>query len=130
MTEVAVFKPGFGRRLSLRGRSLILRGRSIELLSLVAGLAIWELLGWALAQPWLPPFSRVLGALADLVGSGAILGNLATSLLMLVIGMAISLTLGLLIGALMGYYRSVEETLDVYVDALLITPTMALAPIF
>jgi len=130
MANVTIVKPGFGAGISRRTRWRLLRGRSIELLSLVGGLAIWELMGWALGQPWLPPFSRVLRALADMIASGAILGNLLSSLQMLAIGLAISLALGLSIGALMGYYRGVEETIDVFVHALLIAPTMALAPIF
>src|SRR5262245_62030978 len=130
MADVALLKPGIGAGQSRRARWRFLRGRWIEVLSVVGGLAIWELLGWALGQPWLPPFSRVLGALADLVARGAILGNLASSLQMFAIGLTISLMLGLFIGVLMGRYRGVEETIDIYVYALLTSPTIALAPIF
>ncbi len=43
------------------------RGHSVELLALVAGILIWEAVGWLLGLPWLPPFSRVIEALAELV---------------------------------------------------------------
>ena len=101
-----------------------------EALALVGGIILWEILGRVMAMPWLPPFSNIIGALIQFVQSGVILGNVATSLQGLAIGFSISLTVGLLVGALMGRYRRVEKALDVYVNALLISPSMIFAPIF
>lgn len=107
-----------------------LRSNSIEVLALVSGAAFWEMLGWLLALPWLPPFSRVVASLIQFVQSGVILANVAVSLQGLAIGFSISLVVGLVVGALMGRYRRVEQALDIYVYALFISPSLIFAPIF
>jgi len=107
-----------------------IRDTWIELGALFGGVVLWEIFGWALAMPWLPPFSRVVQALNEFVQSGVILGNVGTSLRGLAIGFGISVVFGLFVGALMGRYRRVEKALDVYVNALLISPAMIFAPIF
>jgi NitT/TauT family transport system permease protein len=105
------------------------RGTWLEVVALVSGVILWELLGWILAMPWLPPFSKIVGALIQFVQSGVILGNVASSLQGLAIGFTISLFAGLLVGGLMGRYRRVEKALDIYVNALLVSPAMIFAPI-
>src|SRR5947209_3525052 len=105
------------------------RGTWLEVVALLSGLILWELLGWILAMPWLPPFSKIVGALIQFVQSGVILGNVASSLQGLAIGFTISLFAGLLVGGLMGRYRRVEKALDIYVNALLVSPAMIFAPI-
>lgn len=107
-----------------------IRGNAVEAGSLLLGLALWEALGWTLGLPWLPPFSRVLVALAQFVESGVILVNVGSSLQALAAGFGIALVVGLLVGALMGRYPQVEHFLDVYVYAMLISPSMVFAPIF
>ena len=114
-------------RLTLRPP---IRDGWIELAALLGGVVVWETLGWTLGMPWLPPFSRVVEALNEFMQSGVILGNVGASLRGLAIGFGISLVVGLFIGALMGRYRRVEKALDVYVNALLISPAMIFAPIF
>ena len=110
-------------------RRSLFPGASLEVAALLGGVVLWEALGWILAMPWLPPFSKIVMALAQFVQSGVILGNVASSLQGLAIGFAISLTLGLLVGCLMGRYRRVEKALDIYVNALLVSPAMIFAPI-
>jgi NitT/TauT family transport system permease protein len=107
-----------------------LREAWIEPAALLGGVVLWEILGWCLGMPWLPPFSRVLQALNEFIQNGVILGNVEGSLRGLAIGFGISVIAGLFIGALMGRYRRVETALDVYVNALLISPAMIFAPIF
>ncbi|MBM2802307.1 MAG: transporter permease [Deltaproteobacteria bacterium] len=101
-----------------------------ELLALLGGAALWELLGWGLGLQWLPPFSTVMEALLQFARSGVILSNLRSSLQALVFGFALSLIFGLILGALMGRYRYVEKAFDVYVYALFVCPSIVLAPIF
>jgi NitT/TauT family transport system permease protein len=101
-----------------------------EILALLAGAALWEVLGWSLGLQWLPPFSKVMEALVQFVGSGVILANLRSSLQGLIIGFSLSLILGLFLGSLMGRYRNVEKALDLYVHALFVCPSIVLAPIF
>jgi NitT/TauT family transport system permease protein len=107
-----------------------LRGNALEVLSLLGGVVLWEVLGRLLGLSWLPPISRVFVALAEFVERGVILGNVTNSLQALALGFGISVFVGLLVGALMGRYRRVRHALDIYVDALLISPSMVFAPIF
>ena len=106
------------------------RENAPELLALVAGAALWEVLGRSLGLQWLPSFSKVMEALAQFVGSGVILANLGSSLQGLIVGFSLALILGLLLGSLMGRYRYVEKALDVYVHALFVCPSIVFAPIF
>ncbi|MBI4492067.1 MAG: ABC transporter permease subunit [Chloroflexi bacterium] len=107
-----------------------LRGSAMQGLALLGGVVLWEAFGWLLALPWLPPFSKVVAALGQLIQSGEILGNLAVSLRTLVVGFSLSLVVGLVVGALMGRYRRVEQAIGIYVNALLFTPSLVFAPIF
>lgn len=106
------------------------RRNSVAPLSLLGGIALWEVLGHVLSYPWLPPLTRVVGALAELVESGVVLGNLGRSLTALTIGFSFSLVVGLTVGALMARYRKVEYALDIYVNAMLFAPSIVFAPIF
>jgi NitT/TauT family transport system permease protein len=101
-----------------------------EILSLVGGALLWEALGRVLRLAWLPPLSQVLADLQLLVASGEILTNLATSLQALAVGFSLSLVVGLVVGLLMGRYRRVEQALDLYVNMLLVAPSMIFVPIF
>jgi NitT/TauT family transport system permease protein len=106
------------------------RTGGLEILALIGGALIWEVLGWSFRLQWLPPFSKVMEALAQFVSSGVILANLGSSLQGLIVGFGLSLILGLLLGSLMGRYRYVEKAFDVYVHALFVCPSIVLAPIF
>ena len=105
-------------------------GGLVKALSLVAGAAIWEVLGLVLDFPWLPPLSRVVAALVELVRNGEIVSNLVVSLRTLAIGFSVSLAGGLAVGAMMGRYRRVEQALGIYVNAMLFTPSLAFAPVY
>jgi NitT/TauT family transport system permease protein len=105
-------------------------GYAIYSLSLAGGIVLWEALGWLLALPWLPPFSKVVVALTELIQSGEILANLVISLRSLAIGFAISLVVGFVVGIMMGLSRRVDQAIGIYVNALLFTPHLVFAPIF
>jgi ABC-type nitrate/sulfonate/bicarbonate transport system permease component len=107
-----------------------IRSSAAQSLSLFSGVIVWEVLGRLLGLPWLPPFSRVLAALGQLIASGEIVGNLSVSIRTLVAGFGISLAAGLLIGALMGRYRRVDQAIGIYVNAMLFTPHLVFAPLF
>lgn len=107
-----------------------LKGSGVEALALLAGAATWEAMAWLLKLPWFPPFSQIVGDLVGFVQSGVILVNLVSSLQALALGFGFSLVVGLVVGALMGRYRLVDEALDLWVDAMLLSPSMVFAPIF
>jgi NitT/TauT family transport system permease protein len=118
------------RVLPITRRRRALRENILELLALVAGAVIWEALGWGLGLQWLPPFSTVIAALIEFLRSGVVLANVGSSLHALIVGFAFSLIFGLLLGALMGRYRTIEKALDIYVHALFVCPSIVFAPIF
>jgi NitT/TauT family transport system permease protein len=126
--ESDVTTPGVVRRAPRRMNTAL--DRSIGVLSVVAGMAIWEVAGRALDVAWLPPFTAVIGALFDLIDSGQLQEALKDSLTNLGIGFGIALVIGLVVGALMGRYRLVHEALHGYVYALFVSPTMIFVPIF
>ena len=56
-------------------------GSGVEALSLIAGLAIWQIAGGLGHQQWLPPLSDVLGKIAGLWTDGQLQGPLIESLM-------------------------------------------------
>ena len=118
------------RRTWLRYPQGLKRDYVVQALSLVGGLILWEIFGWLLGLPWLPPFSKVMAALAELIRNGEIFANLAVSLRSLAVGFVISLVVGLVVGVMMGLYPRVDQAIGIYVNALLFTPHLVFAPIF
>lgn len=99
------------------------------LVSLLAGVCAWELLGRLWRIPFLPPFSGVVRAVAEMIAAGEILGHLAASILALLCGYGLAVAAGVSLGLLMGRYRKVEYALDMYINALLATPKIVLVPV-
>jgi NitT/TauT family transport system permease protein len=104
--------------------------RAVGVISVGVGLLLWEVAGRVFDAPWLPPFSAVIAALVDLIQEGLLLDALWDSVVNLAVGFGIALVLGLFVGALMGRYQLVYETLHGYVYALFVSPTMIFVPIF
>ncbi len=102
------------------------RGAGVALL---AGLAAWEIAGRTLDFPFLPPFSAVLSAGLDLIRSPEVRRHLGVSLISLALGFGLAAGLGLPAGALMGRFRKVEHFFDLYLYALLATPSLIYIPI-
>lgn len=111
---------------------LLLSGMStrVEVVSLLAGIILWEIAARVMGLLWLPPASQVAKAVVRMIYSGEILENLLASLGSLALGLSIALGVGLTIGLLMGLFKLVNEVLDPYVNALLISPSLAFAPVF
>lgn len=101
-----------------------------NLVSLLIGLAVWEIVGRTLGLIYLPPFSSVLDRLIELTRSGRILGDLGRSVQNLSIGFFVASALGILVGMAMGRFRIIERALDPYVYGLMTAPTIVFAPIY
>lgn len=97
--------------------------------ALGVGMILWELAGRILNFRFLPPFSNVLSSLAYLIVKGKILDYLGASLIALIIGYLLAVVCGVTLGLLMGRYRQVEYTFDIYINALLATPKIILVPV-
>jgi NitT/TauT family transport system permease protein len=105
-------------------------GRHAAALALLGWALAWEVVARLWHLTFLPPLSAVLSRLQELVASGVILENVASSLTNLAIGFSLSLVIGLGLGLLMGAYPAVDDALDIYVTALNTTPGLVFAPIF
>ncbi len=97
--------------------------------SLILLMIVWELVGRFMSWQWLPPFSEVLASLGDLIVSGELTQHLLSSLSSLGIGFSIAVVVGISVGLLMGLFPKVYIALDVYVNAMLFTPSLIFAPI-
>ncbi|MGH8952890.1 MAG: ABC transporter permease, partial [Acidimicrobiia bacterium] len=74
------------------------RNRVISIVGLVAGLAIWELIGQLELSPAFPPVSAVLGAVVEVWTSARFLDALRESLISIAIALPPSLVLGIGLG--------------------------------
>lgn len=101
-----------------------------NLLSLLLGLALWELIGRTLELAYFPPFTAVADRLVELTTSGRVLPDLVRSVQNLGIGFGIASAAGICVGVLMGRFRLLERMLDPYVYGLMTTPTIVFAPIY
>jgi NitT/TauT family transport system permease protein len=91
---------------------------------------LWEIAARIANVSFIPPLGEVLGRLWQLTVDGQILDDLSRSLTNLVIGFGISVLFGTAIGVAMGLSKKVEAALEIYVYALLTTPTLIFAPVF
>ncbi len=92
-------------------------------------IVLWEVVSRITTPFFLPPFSEVVSALVRLTMSGAILANLAVSLMSLVLGFTLAMVLGVGAGALMGRYARLGQTLDPWLNALLAAPSLVFVPV-
>lgn len=115
-----------GANPALRG---IARSDPAGWVALAAGAVVWEAAARIASQPFLPPLSRVLVALWELTASGQIVGSLAASVAGLVVGFGAACLVGVTVGGAMGRSRTVEHLLDVYLYALLATPSLVFVPV-
>jgi NitT/TauT family transport system permease protein len=98
-------------------------------ISLLAGAAIWELVGRAWRLSFLPPLSRVLATALDLIASGQIASHLAASLASLAVGYGLAVAGGITLGLLLGRYRWAELIAAPYINAFLAAPKLVFVPI-
>ncbi len=107
----------------------ILRAIVLDWGSLIALCIVWEILGHTLRLTWLPPLSSVVVELVRLFAGEDFLGYLLSSLSMFAMGFALAVVVGLFVGTMMGLSSRVYAALDIYVNALMVTPSLIFAPI-
>jgi NitT/TauT family transport system permease protein len=107
----------------------LFRGREWIVLAIALALG-WELVGRTGHYLFLPPLSAVALALVRMFADGTLPAVLAGSALTLAAGVAISVSCGLLIGAAMAHWRTVDEVLRPFIDAMMSAPIIALIPVF
>jgi NitT/TauT family transport system permease protein len=106
-----------------------LRGHKIPMaFSLLVWFALWEVVGRLELVSLLPPFSEVLGALPEVVGSDTFADAAWITLQAFLIGMALSLTVGIGVGIFMGTSRAVASLMGMWVNIFESSPLTAVVP--
>lgn len=103
---------------------------AISCVSLVAGIALWEIFGRGVNPIFASHPSAIFAAAVDMVRSGLILRAFFDSIQPLVVGYALAAVVGVPLGLLIGRYRWAEWGLGIYVTACYATPLVALIPLF
>jgi ABC-type nitrate/sulfonate/bicarbonate transport system permease component len=105
------------------------RYRLIRLVSILAVLAAWELVGRQIDPLFMSYPSAVVQAAYKLTISGELPSALVSSLTTLALGFVIAAVLGVVAGLLIGRYKTVEVATDWLVNALYATPLVAVVPL-
>jgi ABC-type nitrate/sulfonate/bicarbonate transport system permease component len=105
--------------------------RFTEICSVIAGLAIWELVARFAVQnsAFLAAPSAVAVRGWQMILDGSLLYNGWFSFQELVVGFVLGVVAGIAIGAAMVQWRTVDNALDVWISALYAAPIVALAPL-
>ena len=96
--------------------------------SLLVWFAIWEVVGRLDLVSLLPPFSEVVGAFGEVVGSETFADAAWITLQAFLAGMALSLAVGLGVGILMGTNRAVASLMGMWVNIFESSPLTAVVP--
>jgi NitT/TauT family transport system permease protein len=96
--------------------------------SLLVWFAVWEVVGRLELVSLIPPFSEVLGAMGEVVGSETFAEAAWITLQAFLIGMALSLVVGIGVGILMGTSRAVASVMGMWVNIFESSPLTAVVP--
>lgn len=121
-----------GHRHGKRKRGIIMRDRLIGMCSIVIVLVMWQLIvdlhlvqRFLLSSP-----TGIAVALYDLFVKQNFLHQVLISAYQFAIGYAGAVIIGVVVGLMMGWFRSVRAALQPIVSAIYSTPTVALIPLF
>ena len=98
------------------------------LLSLAAGIALWEISGRSVNPVFLVPFSETLVRLWELAVSGHLVAQFVSSATLFVAGFALAFAVGMPLGLLLARVRVIRVALEPYITILYATPMVALIP--
>ena len=108
--------------------SLTLRRHAPFVLSLIAGLALWEIAGRIAGAAFMAPASETIVRLYQLARSGELTNQLISSAVLFVTGFALAVIVGLPAGLLFARIRILRVAIEPYVVVLYATPMVALIP--
>jgi ABC-type nitrate/sulfonate/bicarbonate transport system permease component len=97
-------------------------------LSIVAGLALWEIAGRSTSRAFMVPFSETLVRLWQLVISGSFLAQLGESAQLFIAGFTLALIVGVPLGMLLARVRALRIGVEPYLMVVYATPLVALIP--
>lgn len=97
-------------------------------LSLLAGIALWEIAGRSTSAAFMVPFSETLVRLWELVVGGDFLPQFLDSGRLFLTGFALALVIGVPLGLLLARARLLRVGIEPYIMTLYATPMVALIP--
>ncbi len=97
-------------------------------LSLLAGTALWEVVGRNSSAAFMVPLSETLVRLAEIAKSGQLGAQFLDSAALFVTGFALALLAGMPAGLLLARVRAVRVGIEPYIMVLYATPMVALIP--
>lgn len=106
----------------------ILRRNAPFLLSLAAGLALWEIAGRSTSAAFMVTFSETMLRLWQLVTGGEFVAQFLDSAKLFLTGFVIALVVGATLGLLLARVRPLRVGLEPYIMTLYATPMVALIP--
>ena len=97
-------------------------------LSLMAGIALWEIVGRSTSAAFMVPFSETLIRLWQLAVNGQLIAQFLDSAFLFLTGFVIAFCIGAPLGLLLARARLVRVGLEPYIMVLYATPMVALIP--
>jgi NitT/TauT family transport system permease protein len=101
----------------------------IRVVSLAIVLGVWQVGGQRIDPVLFTTPSAIAAAGAQMIASGELWSYLWPSLVVLVVGLAISAVAGIAVGLLLARFWVLDVGLDMYITFLYSTPTVALVPL-
>jgi sulfonate transport system permease protein len=101
----------------------------IRLVSLAVVLTVWQVVGQRIDPILFTTPAAVSAAALQMILSGELWSYLWPSLVVLVVGLAISAVAGIIGGLLLARFWALDVALDLYITFLYSTPTVALVPL-
>ncbi|MFC9550399.1 ABC transporter permease [Rhodococcus sp. NPDC056960] len=123
--------PGVGRRVGATLGPIAWRILKPSI-AIVVFLALWEIAPRVglVDEVFLPPFSTVVEAFADLVGSGELWQHVSASLSRALIGFFVAVVIAIPLGIAIAWYRPVSDFLNPILELFRNTAALALLPVF
>jgi ABC-type nitrate/sulfonate/bicarbonate transport system permease component len=97
-------------------------------LSLIAGMALWEIIGRNTSPAFMVPLSETLERLWAMLASGELVAQFLNSAALFVTGLVLAFIVGAPAGMLFARVRVLRVAVEPYVMALYATPMVALIP--
>jgi NitT/TauT family transport system permease protein len=97
-------------------------------LSLLAGIALWEVAGWRANAAFLVPLSETLKRLWEMAASGQLWQQFASSAALFLTGFVLAVVVGMPLGMLLARARTLRIALEPYIMIVYATPMVALIP--
>lgn len=102
---------------------------AIRATSLVAFLALWQLVGQQIDPVLFTTPTAVVSAGLQMIASGELWSYLWPSLVVLIVGLAVSAVAGIALGLLLARFWVFDVAFDMYITFLYSIPTVALVPL-